>query len=187
MTSDPAGVRPAVVLVGPPGSGKSSVGRALARLVGLDLRDTDADIERNSGRSIPDIFANDGEDAFRALERAAVSAALTEHAGVLALGGGAVLAPETRMVLAGHRVVFLALTMPTGVQRTGLAANRPLLVGMNPRATYKALLDARMPMYREVATIEIATDHRSVREVAELIVGQFGLAHSGAGAEGGPR
>jgi len=187
MTSDPAGVRPAVVLVGPPGSGKSSVGRALARLVGLDLRDTDADIERNSGRSIPDIFANDGEDAFRALERAAVSAALTEHSGVLALGGGAVLAPETRMVLAGHRVVFLALTMPTGVQRTGLAANRPLLIGMNPRATYKALLDARMPMYREVATIEIATDNRSVREVAELIVGQLGLAHSGAGAEGGPR
>ena len=130
MTVDPAGVRPAVVLVGPPGSGKSSVGRAVARLTGLDLRDTDADIERSSGRSIPDIFANDGEDAFRALERAAVGAALAEHAGVLALGGGAVLASETRTVLAGHRVVFLALTMPTGVQRTGLG-RQPAAAGGN--------------------------------------------------------
>ncbi len=181
MTSDPAGSRPAVVLIGPPGSGKSTVGRAIARLTGLDLRDTDADIERASGRTIPDIFANDGEDAFRTLERAAVSAALAEHPGVLALGGGAVLAPETRAVLAGHSVVFLALTMPTGVRRTGLATHRPLLVGMNPRATYKALLDARLPLYREVATLEIATDDRSVREVAELIVEKLDLAPADVG------
>jgi shikimate kinase len=187
VTGDPAGVRPAVVLVGPPGSGKSSVGRAIAKLTGLDLRDTDADIERTSGRTIPDIFANDGEDAFRALERPAVSAALTEHAGVLALGGGAVLAPETRAMLAGQSVVFLALSMPTGVRRTGLAANRPLLVGVNPRATYKALLDARLPFYREVATLEIATDNRSVREVAELVCRKLGLGQGGPAREGDPR
>ena len=159
------------------------MGRAIARLTGLDLRDTDADIERSSGRTIPDIFANDGEDAFRVLERAAVSAALAEHPGVLALGGGAVLAPETRAALTGHRVVFLALTMPTGVRRTGLAANRPLLVGMNPRATYKALLDARLPMYREVASLEIATDDRSVREVADLIVEKLDLVPTGVSGE----
>jgi shikimate kinase len=177
------GVRPAVVLVGPPGSGKSSVGRAIARLTGLRLRDTDADIERSSGRTIPDIFANDGEEAFRALERAAVRAALAEHGGVLALGGGAVLAPGTRAALAGHRVVFLALTMPTGVHRTGLSANRPLLVRVNPRATYKVLLDARVPLYREVATLEVATDNRSVRDVAELIVAELGLSQARAVAE----
>ncbi|MDQ6656757.1 MAG: shikimate kinase [Actinomycetota bacterium] len=168
--------RPVVVLVGAPGAGKSSVGTVLADLLKVPLRDVDSDIEAAQGRSISDIFTSDGEDYFRSLERAAVASALAEHAGVLALGGGAVLDPETRDLLRGHRVVFLAVSMPQGVQRSGMAANRPLLVGVNPRATFKSLLDARLPLYREVAVLEVDTDSRDVAEVAEVIVGELGLA-----------
>ena len=130
------------------------------------MRDTDADIERTAGRPIPDIFVTDGEPVFRAMERAAVATALAEHDGVLALGGGSVLAEKTRAALVGHSVVFLSLTMPTGVKRTGLASNRPLLAGVNPRATYKAMLAARLPIYQEVATLVVQTDDLSVDEVA---------------------
>lgn len=168
--------RPIVVLVGPPGSGKTTVGEALAKLTGRRLRDIDADIERAAGRPIPEIFLTDGEQAFRALERAAVSAALAEHDGVLALGGGSVLAEETRAALVGHSVVFLNLTMTTGIKRVGLASNRPLFAGVNPRATYKAMLTARLPIYHEVATLVIQIDEMSVDEVAESIVEKLSLA-----------
>ena len=167
---------PVVVLVGPPGSGKTSVGGALARITGHRLRDTDADIEAKAGRPIPDIFVTDGEPVFRAMERTAVTIALAEHEGILALGGGSILADETRAALVGHSVVFLGLTMPTGVRRTGLASNRPLLTGVNPRATYKAMLAARLPLYNEVATIVVQTDELSVDEVAAVIVDKLGLA-----------
>ncbi len=169
------GTGPAVVLVGPPGAGKSSVGHAVARLTGLSLRDTDSDIESTAGKSIPDIFLEDGESHFRELERAAVAAALAEHTGVLALGGGAVMAADTRALLSGHPVVFLNLSMSTGVRRTGLGANRPLLAGVNPRATYKALLDARLAWYREVARHEVHTDQWSVAELARIIVEKLEL------------
>lgn len=166
---------PLVVLVGPPGAGKSSVGAAMAELLGRPLRDVDRDIESAVGRPISEIFTDQGEPYFRELERAAVAAALAEHTGVLALGGGAVMDEATRALLAGHRVVFLAVSMPQGVQRTGMAANRPLLVGVNPRATFKALLDARLPLYREVATLEVDTDARDVDEIARLIVTELQL------------
>ena len=166
---------PAVVLIGPPGAGKSSVGAAIARLTGLPLRDTDADVEAVAGKTIAEIFVEDGEVAFRALERAAVAAALADHSGVLALGGGAVLAPETRELLAGHPVVFLNLSMHTGVRRTGLGASRPLLAGVNPRATYKALLDARLDLYRQSAQLEIDTDEQGVTDVARLVVDRLDL------------
>ncbi|RIJ77801.1 shikimate kinase [Nakamurella silvestris] len=162
--------RPSVVLIGAPGAGKSTVGAALAVRLGQALRDTDADIEVLAGQPIPDIFTEHGEEHFRALERAAVVRALDEHHGVLALGGGAVLAAETRAALRGHAVVFLSVSMSAGVKRTGLAANRPLLVGINPRATYKALLDARLPLYREVAVVEIDTDHADVDHVVDRII-----------------
>lgn len=167
---------PRAVIVGPPGSGKTSSGKALARELGVDFRDTDADVVTRSGRSIADIFATDGESAFRALEEESVRTALAEHEGVLALGGGAVLSETTRGMLHEHTVVFLNVGMAEGVRRTGLSSARPLLAGVNPRATYKALLDARLPIYRSAATLEIETDGHTAeavaRELARLLRGQ---------------
>lgn len=161
-----------VVVVGPPGSGKSTVGRLLADRLGVGFRDADADIEAAEGRAISDIFAEDGESAFREIEERTIAAAITAHDGVYALGGGAVLAAGTRRRLAGHTVVFLAVGMAEGVRRTGLSTARPLLTGVNPRATYKALLDERLPIYREVATCEVSTDERAPEDiVAEVIEG----------------
>jgi shikimate kinase len=169
-------VRPLVVLVGPMGSGKTTVGQLLAARLGVAVRDTDADIVAAAGKPISDIFVDDGEPAFRALERSAVAAALAAHDGVLSLGGGAVLAESTRELLRGHAVVFLNLSMPAGVKRTGLGAARPLLAGVNPRATYKALLDERLPIYRSVAALEVDTDQRTAAQVADHIIEQLGLA-----------
>ena len=169
--------RPLVVLVGPMGSGKTSVGQALATRLRCELRDTDADIVAEQGRPISDIFTTDGEPVFRALERAAVARALAEHPGVLSLGGGAVLAPETQQALEGHAVVLLTVTAATGVRRTGLDSGaRPMLAGVNPRATYRALLAARMPVYRQVAGFEVATDDLDIDGVADVIIDKLGLA-----------
>jgi shikimate kinase len=175
VTAQPAGDDarrrgPRAVVVGPPGSGKSTVGRLLAEELGVTFRDTDDDVVERAGRSISDIFTADGEQAFRVLEEDAVATALAEHDGVLALGGGAVLSPVTRNRLAGHTVVFLNVGMAEGVRRTGMSNARPLLAGVNPRATYKALLDARLPIYREVATVEVVTDERDPHEVLATIV-----------------
>ncbi|MGC4853048.1 shikimate kinase [Micromonospora sp. DT4] len=163
---------PVVVLVGVPGCGKTTVGQALAATLGVEFRDTDADIEQMAGKTIPEIFIDEGEEHFRALERAAVAAALAAGTGVLALGGGAVLAEETRAALVGHRVVHLSVELPDAVRRVGLGAGRPLLA-INPRATLKHLMDQRKPLYAEVATDTVATDCRTpaavVAEVAALL------------------
>ncbi|MGW4133351.1 shikimate kinase [Amycolatopsis japonica] len=158
---------PRAVIIGPPGSGKSTVGPALATRLGLAFRDSDDDIVASAGKPITDIFAEEGEPAFRALEEEMVAKALAEHEGVLSLGGGAPITPGTRERLAGHTVIFLNVGMAAGVQRAGLSTARPLLAGVNPRATYKALLDARLPVYREVATFEIETDRLTADEVVE--------------------
>ncbi|UMP03877.1 shikimate kinase [Amycolatopsis sp. EV170708-02-1] len=161
---------PRAVIIGPPGSGKSTVGPALAARLGLAFRDSDDDIVASAGKPITDIFAEEGEPAFRALEEEMVAKALAEHEGVLSLGGGAPITPGTRERLAGHTVIFLNVGMAAGVQRAGLSTARPLLAGVNPRATYKALLDARLPVYREVASFEIETDQLTADEVVEAAV-----------------
>ncbi|HKN99376.1 MAG TPA: shikimate kinase [Pseudonocardiaceae bacterium] len=163
-----------VVVIGPPGAGKSTVGTLLARRLGVPFRDVDDDIAATAGKPITDIFATDGEPVFRAMEEAAVATALAEHTGVLALGGGAILSERTRAALAGRSVVFLNVGMAEGVRRTGLSTARPLLAGVNPRATFKALLDARLPLYREVATVEVATDDLSPDEIVAKVVAALG-------------
>ncbi|MFJ8690392.1 shikimate kinase [Micromonospora wenchangensis] len=161
--------KPVCVLVGAPGSGKSTVGAELATLLGVAFRDTDTDIEQMAGKPIPEIFIDEGEAHFRALERAAVLAAVTSHPGVLALGGGAVLAEENRAALIGHTVVHLSVELTDAVKRVGLGAGRPLL-SVNPRATLKHLMDQRRPLYAEVATATVVTDGRAPEEIAAEIV-----------------
>jgi shikimate kinase len=155
---------PVVVLVGPPGAGKTTVGTAVAEALGVGFRDTDADVVSSSGRSVSDIFLLDGEDEFRRLEAEAVTAALTEHDGVLALGGGAVLAEATRELLAGHVVVFLDVGLADAVHRVGMARDRPLLLG-NPRGQLLAMLNQRRPIYESVAKLTVVTDSRTADEV----------------------
>ncbi|RAS62297.1 shikimate kinase [Lentzea atacamensis] len=161
---------PKFVVVGPPGAGKTTVSELLAKQLNLAFRDVDADIVETAGKPIADIFTGDGEPVFRAMEEEAVAKALEEHDGVLALGGGAVLSAVTRERLKKHTVVFLNVGMAEGVRRTGLSSARPLLSGVNPRATFKALLDARLPLYREVATIEVLTDALDPEQVAEAVI-----------------
>jgi shikimate kinase len=163
--------RPVVVLIGPMGSGKSTVGELLAAAWHTTARDTDADIEAAEGRTISEIFVDDGEAYFRERERAAVALALAEHDGVLSLGGGAILDEGTRAALAGHRVVFLRVGLAEAVKRVGLGTSRPLLLG-NVRARIKALLDERTPIYESVATETVDTDGRSAADVAEQIAGR---------------
>jgi shikimate kinase len=159
---------PRVVLVGPMGSGKTTVAGLLGEAWGLPVRDTDTDIEAATGREISDIFVESGEDHFRELEAAAVAAALAEHDGVLALGGGAVLREETRGLLGDVPVVFLRVGLSDAVKRVGLGVGRPLLLG-NVRSRIKALLDERTPVYESVATHVVETDGRSPDEVAAEI------------------
>ena len=165
--SEPAPA-PRVVLVGPPAAGKTTVGRLLAERLGVDFVDTDDLVVAAAGKPVGDIFVDDGEEAFRALEVAAVARAL-ERDGVLALGGGAVLAAQTRERLAGHPVVLLAASVPTSAGRVGLNRDRPLLLG-NPRQQLRALLEARLPLYREVAMAAVDTDGRTPDEVADAVL-----------------
>lgn len=168
--ADPgASTRPRVVLVGPMGAGKSTIAGLLGEAWGLQVRDTDTDVEAADGRTISDIFVDSGEAHFRALEADAVATALATHEGVLALGGGAVLDPATRERLTGHTVVFLRVGLSEAVKRVGLGTSRPLLLG-NVRSRIKALLDERTPVYESVATLSVDTDDRSPEDVAAEIV-----------------
>ncbi|MGC2997396.1 shikimate kinase [Streptomyces sp. G35A] len=157
---------PVIVLVGPMGVGKSTVGRLLAERLGVGYRDTDDDIVAAQGRTIADIFVDDGEGAFRAIEKQAVRTALTGHDGVLALGGGAILDADTRALLAGQRVVYLSMDVEEAVRRTGLNAARPLLA-VNPRRQWRELMEARRHLYEEIATAVVPTDGRTPEEVTE--------------------
>ncbi|GII83374.1 shikimate kinase [Sphaerisporangium siamense] len=160
---------PRAVLIGPPGSGKSTVGTLLAGRLGVAFRDTDADVEATAGKPVSDIFVDDGEERFRALEAEAVRRALAEHDGVLSLGGGAVLDAGTQALLAGHPVVYLRVGLSDAVARVGLAQARPLLV-LNPRSRLKKLMDERRPIYERLATMIVDTDGRDPEDITDEIV-----------------
>ncbi|MEV3911594.1 MULTISPECIES: shikimate kinase [Streptomyces] len=158
---------PQVVLVGPMGVGKSTVGQLLAERLGVGYRDTDDDIVADQGRTIAEIFVDEGEPAFRAIEKAAVRQALAEHDGVLALGGGSILDADTRALLAGQQVVYLSMDVEEAVKRTGLNAARPLLA-VNPRKQWRELMEARRHLYESIATTVVATDGRTPEEVTRI-------------------
>jgi shikimate kinase len=166
---------PVLVLVGPPASGKTTVGTAVAAALGLAFRDTDHDVEAAAGSSVADLFVQRGEPHFRALEEAAVARALAEHDGVLALGGGAVTSVATRELLvavgrAGATVVWLDVDLPSAARRVGLSRDRPIL-GVNPRAMLRTMLEARAPLYGEVATVTVATGGREPADVVVEVLG----------------
>jgi shikimate kinase len=166
--------RPLVVLVGPPASGKTTVGTALAGSLGVGFRDTDHDVETESGVTVADLFVQRGEPHFRAVEAAAVARALADHDGVLALGGGAVMNDATRALLVGYgrdggTVVWLDVDLHSAAKRVGLSRDRPIL-GINPRAMLRTMLESRAPLYGEVATLHVQTGGRAPEDVlAEVL------------------
>jgi shikimate kinase len=169
---------PLLVLVGPPASGKTTVGTAVAATLGLPFRDTDADVEAQTGTRIADLFVEQGEPHFRVLEERAVARALAEHDGVLALGGGAVTSPATRRLLVEHgrsggTVVWLDVDVASAAKRVGLSRDRPLLA-VNPRAMLRTMLEARAPLYAEVATVTVSTAGRTIPEVVTEVLTAVG-------------
>jgi shikimate kinase len=161
---------PKAVLIGLPGSGKSTIGRRLAKSLGTSMLDTDAAIEETTGRTIADIFATDGEKGFRRIEEDVIRAALQSHDGVLSLGGGAVTTPGVRDALAGHTVIYLEISAAEGVRRTGGSTVRPLLAGPDRNEKFKALMAERVPLYRRVATMRVNTNRRNPGAVVRHIV-----------------
>ena len=173
-----------IVLVGPPSSGKSTIGRALAERLGAVFVDVDAVIEERAGKPIGEIFATDGEPAFRELETTTTIQTLTElstsaatapdpaNPAVVSLGGGAVTSAEIRAALAPYRVVWLRVGIAAAAERIGLNTARPLLLG-NVRGQLIKLMREREPMYAEVATISLATDHQEPTALVELIIEQL--------------
>jgi shikimate kinase len=165
---------PLLVLVGPPASGKTTVGTAVAGRLGAVFRDTDQDIENLAGCSVADLFVTEGEPHFRALEEQAVAVALASHDGVLALGGGAVTSAATRELLVGYgrdggTVVWLDVDLPSAARRVGLSRDRPIL-GVNPRAMLRHMLETRAPLYGEVATLTVPTGGRTPEDVVAEVL-----------------
>ena len=159
---------PVAVLIGPPGAGKTAVGPLLAERLGTSFRETDADIAAVAGRPVSDIFIEQGEPAFRQLEREAAARALREHEGVLALGSGAVLDPDIQARLEGLPVVYLVADFGTVARRVGLERPHIVIPG-NPRGRLRAMLAERRPLYEQLATVTVETDDLDPDELAAEI------------------
>lgn len=175
MTGDAAGPAPAaereplVILIGPMGVGKSAVGRLLAQRLGVAFADGDEVVVDREGRVISDIFIDQGEPYFRAVEREVTLELLSTHTGVLALGGGAPMQEEVGAALAGRPVVFLDVGIADAAKRIGFDTSRPLLA-VNPRATWVAMMAARRGTYEGLARWRVDTAARSPEDVADEVV-----------------
>lgn len=166
---------PLVILIGPPGAGKSAVGPLLADRLGVEFRDTDAEVGTSAGKPVGDIFIENGEEAFRELERSAATSALgalREHGGVLALGSGAVLDTEIQALLEGLPVCYLSADFGTVARRTGLDRPRVVVPG-NPRGMLRTMLDERDAIYQRLAAITVPTDDLDPAELADRIAAEI--------------
>jgi shikimate kinase len=162
---------PNIILIGPMGSGKTAVGRALARYLRAPFYDSDTEIVRRTGVDIPYIFEKEGEPGFREREREAIEALVALKGIVLATGGGAILLPENRRLLAERgRVVYLETSVEQQAERVQHGRNRPLLANVDPASRLQELMAVRDPLYRSIADVTVRTDGRRVKAVAEDIV-----------------
>jgi shikimate kinase len=159
-----------IVLIGPPGAGKSTVGRALAEHLSMRFLDTDALIEEKSGKAITDIFVVEGEPVFRAMEFETLSQVLTEDDAVVSLGGGAPVSDQAQAAISrsASHVVFLDVSLATAAPRVGFNRDRPLLLG-NPRAQWQSLSDNRRPIYERLADVTIKVDDMDVPAIVDAI------------------
>ena len=164
-----------IILIGPPGAGKTSVGKALAKKLALNFLDSDKVVEEKSGKSIPEIFITDGEPAFREMERAAVIDLIENQDGVIALGGGSVMDLEvSKRLLPMANVVFLDVSISNAAPRVGFNRDRPLLLG-NPRQQWIALMEKRRSTYEALAKARVSTDNKKPVEVVEEILKELAL------------
>ncbi len=171
---------PRIALIGPMGSGKTTIGQALAQDLSLSFRDTDQMIIEQTGREISDIFIEDGEDAFRALEKIILRTALLEDETVLSLGGGACLSVDAQSALraSGSFIVYLKISLAQVSNRVGFNQGRPLLMG-NPRAQWQNLMNERAPIYESIASYIAEVDNKSVRELTDEIAIAYDLRSRG--------
>jgi shikimate kinase len=166
-----------LILVGPMGSGKSAVGKQLARLLGLPFYDSDAEIERRTGVDIPFIFEKEGEAGFRQREHETLEVLTAMRNIVLATGGGAVLLPENRRMLAERgRVIYLKTSIAQQVERVRQGRSRPLLTKVDPAVKLEELMELRAPLYDEIADVTVTTDNRKVRNVADDVLRELDAA-----------
>ena len=171
---------PRIILIGPMGSGKTTVGQRLAADLSLSFRDTDQMIESQSGRLISDIFIEDGEEDFRALEKIILRTGLLEDETVLSLGGGACISMDAQSALraSGAFTVYLKISLSQVSSRVGFNQGRPLLMG-NPRAQWQALMNDRAPIYEGIASYICDVDGKSVDELVSEIAIAFELRSKG--------
>jgi shikimate kinase len=158
---------PSVILIGPPGAGKSSVAKALAKIINHTVIDTDTEVERNAGKKISDIFVDDGESVFRRLEAEAVLTALQDENAIVSLGGGAVMTPNIDVALTetSAPIVYLEVSISQAAPRVGFNKDRPMLL-VNPRQQWLALMEIRRPVYERLASLTFSTDSKKASEVA---------------------
>jgi len=165
---------PLIVLIGPPGSGKTSVGKALGKLLDLPVRDSDAIVESIEGKSISDIFLEDGEKKFREVEQSVILGELDREEGILSLGGGSILDSkiQEKLLNSPSLVAFLDVGISNAAPRVGFNRDRPLLT-VNPRQQWLALMEVRRPIYERLAWRRFSTDDLKPMEVAKTIISEM--------------